>query len=149
MRQSKTVGVRVLLTATVCFLNVASAFAGGLVAGAAAVDITNREVLIVNDPLYAKALVIKNNAVSLVLITVDAVAVAEIGSIKNDYVANVRTRLKKDLGIEPAGVVVNASHCHGVVCDDVEDRTVEAVKKAVAALEPVAVGAGVGFENRV
>ena len=118
-------------------------------AGAAKVDITNREVGLVNDPLFVKALVIGNETTRAVIITVDAVAVAEIGSIRNDYVGNVRARLQKELKVVPANVMFNASHCHGVPCRDVEERTVQAVKEAWSKVVPVTVGAGTGFENRV
>ncbi|MBI4623991.1 MAG: hypothetical protein HY736_12345 [Verrucomicrobia bacterium] len=112
-------------------------------------DITNRNVPLVNDPLFVKALVVGNETTRAVIVTVDAVAVAEIGTIKNDYVANVRAQLKKDLKLEPANILFNASHCHGVVCADVEQRTVAAVKEAWGNLVPVTVGAGSGRENRV
>ena len=107
-----------------------AAEAATLRAGAAKVDITNREAGPVNDPLYVKALVLKSGETTAVLITVDAVAIGEIGHIKNDYLPNVRGRLEKELGIPPTNVLVNASHCHGVVCADVEERTVQAVKAA-------------------
>ena len=71
----------------------------GLKAGAAKVDITNREAGPVNDPLYVKALVIDDGAMAVVIITVDAVAIAEIGSIKNDYLAKVRSQLQKELNL--------------------------------------------------
>jgi hypothetical protein len=84
-----------------------------------------------------------------VIITVDAVAIGEIGYIGNDYLGNVRARIEKDLKIAPESVMVNASHCHGIVCSDVDDKTVEAVKKAAENLVPVRVGIGVGHENRI
>src|SRR5207248_10751025 len=43
----------------------------------------------------------------------------------------------------------NASHCHGVVCADVDEKTFDAVKTAAANMVPVKVGVGVGSENRV
>lgn len=122
---------------------------GGLRAGVAKVDITNKEAGPVNDPLYAKALVIEDGATTAVFITVDAVAIAEIGTIKNDFLANVRAQLQKDLQIPPLNVLVNASHCHGIVCADVEQRTVEAVKAAKSKMVPVTVGVGSGFEDRI
>jgi hypothetical protein len=128
---------------------VAAHAAGQLQAGAAKVDITNREAGPVNDPLYAKALVLKDDDATWVLITVDAVAVGEIGHIKNDYLPNVRAQLEKDLGIKPASVMINASHCHGVVCGDVEQRTVQAVKAAWANVVPVRAGCGTGHEDRI
>jgi hypothetical protein len=123
--------------------------AGQLRAGVAKVEITNKKVLPLNDPLYVKALVLKSDAATVVLVTLDAVAVGEIGYIGNDYLGKVRARLQKELKIAPESVVVNASHCHGVVCADVDDKTVEAVKAATENMVPVTVGVGVGHETRV
>ncbi len=123
--------------------------AGQLRAGVAKVEITNKKVLPLNDPLYVKALVLKSDTTTVVLVTLDAVAVGEIGYIGNDYLGKVRARLQKELNIAPESVVVNASHCHGIVCADVDDKTVDAVKAATANLVPVTVGVGVGHEDRV
>jgi hypothetical protein len=123
--------------------------AAGLSAGAAKVDITNRDAGPVNDPLFAKALVLKDDSTTMVIVTVDAVAIAGIGPIKAEYLANVRAQLQKDPGIPPEHVVINASHCHGVVCADVEQRTVRAVREAWKNVVPVTVGAGRGREDRI
>ena len=123
--------------------------AGELRAGVAKVEITNKNVLPLNDPLYVKALVLRSGETTAVLVTLDAVAVGEIGYIGNDYLGKVRARLQKDPGLPPTGVIVNASHCHGHVCNDVDEKTVEAVKAAAANLVPVKVGVGVGRETRV
>lgn len=123
--------------------------ASQLTAGAAKVDITHVEAGPVNDPLFVKALVIKDDQTTMVIITVDAVAIENIGYIKNDYLAKVRARLEKEFGIKPANVLVNASHCHGVVCADVDQRTVQAVKEAVENMVPVRVGVGIGREDRI
>ncbi len=123
--------------------------AGRLLAGVAKVDITNRKIIPANDPLYVKALVLQNGPTTAVIVTVDAVAIGEIGTIGNDYLGKVRARLEKELKIAPAHVIVNASHCHGNVCADVDDKTVEAVKLAVRNMVPVTVGVGVGQENRI
>ncbi len=123
--------------------------AAELRAGAAKIDITNREAGPVNDTLNAKALVLDDGSGPVVLITVDAVAIGEIGPIGNSYLPDVRKQLKAELGISPERVVVNASHCHGIVCADVAARTVEVVKQAAKRLEKVKVGAGTGFENRI
>jgi len=120
-----------------------------LSAGVAKVDITNTEAGPINDPLFVKALVIRDAKTTAAIITVDAVAIANIGHIRNEYLANVRAALKRDLGIEPRNVVINASHCHGVVCADVEQRTIQAVKAAMKTLVPVRAGAGTGHEDRV
>jgi hypothetical protein len=126
-----------------------TAQAAQLLAGVAKVEITDREAGPVNDPLYVKALVVKSQATTAVLITVDAVALGEIGRIKNDYVPKVRARLETELGIPPASVLINASHCHGVVCADVDERTIQAVKAAAQEMVPVKIGAGVGHEDRI
>lgn len=118
-------------------------------AGVAKVDITNREAGPVNDPLYAKALVISTDSTTMVLVSIDAVAVGEIGHIKNDYLPTVRTKMETELGIPSNHLVINASHCHGVVCDDVADRTVEAIRKAASQLVEVQIGSGVGTEDRI
>ncbi|MEX0978700.1 MAG: hypothetical protein WDZ48_07605, partial [Pirellulales bacterium] len=123
--------------------------AAELRAGAAKVDITNRQAGPVNDPLYAKALMLSDGATTVAIVTVDAVAIGEIGYIGNDYLPKVRARLEKELGIKPVNVLANASHCHGIVCTDVAERTVQAVKQAAANLVPVTVGAGTGHENRI
>ncbi len=118
-------------------------------AGAAKVDITHTDAGPVNDPLYAKALVLMSDATTAVIVTVDAVAIAEIGSIRSDYLTNVRSKLHAELGIEPTSVLINASHCHGRVCADVEQRTVQAVREAWHNLVPVEVGTGAGHEDRI
>ncbi|NKB71741.1 MAG: hypothetical protein GKR89_32095 [Candidatus Latescibacteria bacterium] len=122
---------------------------GQLLAGAAKVEITDETGEAANDPLYAKALVVRAGDSTAVIATVDAVAIAEIGSIGNDYLANVRAQLRRDLGLQAGQILINASHCHGRVCTDIEQRTVEAVKKAYAAMVPVRVGVGRGHEDRI
>ena len=123
--------------------------APGLRAGVATVDITNTDAGPVNDPLYAKALAVSDGAVTVVLATVDAVAIAEIGSIRNEFLANVRAQLQVEPGLEPEHIVINASHCHGSVCSDVEQRIVRVVKEACQNMVPVTAGAGVGHEDRI
>lgn len=130
-------------------LPASTASGAGLLAGAAKVDITDTDAGPVNDPLYVKALVLKHDQTTVVIATVDAVAIAEIGSIRNDYLANVRAQVQKELAIEPKHVIINASHCHGRVCADVAQRTVQAITAAAQNLVPVRIGAGVGHEDRV
>ena len=127
----------------------ARAQAEPLVAGAAKVDITDREAGPVNDPLYARALVIKSDKTLVAIVTVDAVAIGEIGYIKNDYLPKVRARLEQELGINPRNFLVNASHCHGIVRADAHDLTVKAVTLAMQNMVPVKVGAGRGREDRI
>src|SRR5690606_6950605 len=66
-----------------------------LLAGAAKVDITDYDAGPVNDPLFAKAVAVKSGTEMIVFVSVDAVAIGEIGRIKNDYLPTVRSRLEK------------------------------------------------------
>lgn len=118
-------------------------------AGIARIDITNYAAGEPNDPLYAKALVLQDSATTIVLVTVDAVATEEIGSVPNCYLECVRSRLYGDLSIPRESVIISASHCHGSVCEDIEDRTVQVVKEAWERTVPVKAGTGVGFENTI
>ena len=135
------------LLSTLILSNVS--FAQAIRAGVAKVDITKHEAGPVNDPLFAKALVIADDRKTIVLVSVDAVAIGEIGYIKNDYLPAVRKQLESDLGIPANHLVVNASHCHGIVCDDVAERTLEAIRKAKSSMVPVRIGTGLGTEDRI
>jgi hypothetical protein len=147
-RRSRALAITGFLMAS-SWLMADVARAAQLQAGAAKVDITNRDAVPVNDPLWVKALVIKSDSTTAVIVTVDAVAIGQIGHIKNDYLGNVRSRIEKELGIKPTNVMVNASHCHGVVCSDVDERTFKAVRQATQNLVPVQVGVGTGHEDRI
>lgn len=142
-------GLILALSALVPPVATGEAVAAQLLAGVAKGDITNREAGPVNDPLYVKALVLKSGDTMAAIVTVDAVALGEIGHISNDYLGTVRSQIEKDLRISPANVVINASHCHGVVCSDVDRRTIEAVKEASRNMVPVKIGAGTGHEDRI
>ena len=127
----------------------AAVHAAELMAGVAKIDITNVDAGPVNDRLYARVLVVKSDTTTAVIISVDAVAIGEIGHIKNDYLGKVRAQIERDLHIKPSNVLINASHCHGVVCADVDLRTIRAVKEAHQNLVPVRVGVGTGHEDRI
>ena len=123
--------------------------AAALQAGVAKVDITDYDAGPVNDPSFVKALVFRDGAKQVVIITVDAVAIGGIGRITDDYLGKVRDQLKADPGIEPGNVFVNASHCHSIVRKDTAALTVQAVREAAKRLVPVKVGAGRGREDRI
>ena len=125
------------------------AISRNFLAGVAKVVITDPETGPANDPLYVKALVLRSGDEIAVIVTVDAVAIAEIGSIRNDFLSNVRSQLNRELNLDPSHILINASHCHGRVCADVEARTVQAVKEAWQNMVPVSVGAGTGYEDRI
>lgn len=120
----------------------------GLRAGVAKRDITDRSGP-VNDPLYVKVVALQSDSAQLILISVDAVAIGEIGPIPNSYLPKVRERLKAELKVEPASVLVNASHCHGLVVKDLDQPTVEAVREALANMVPVRLGVGSGHEDTI
>lgn len=120
-----------------------------LLAGVAKVDITSPDAGPVHGRLYAKALVLKHDITTAVIVTIDAVAIGEIGAIKNDFLPKVRARIESEFQIKPANTFFNASHCHGIVCRDVDDKTFQAVKLAAQNLVPVHVGVGTSHEDRV
>ncbi len=120
-----------------------------LMAGAAKVDITNDVAGPAHGRLHARALVLQRGDVSAVVVTLDVVAVGEIGHVKNDFLPAVRGAISKDPGLAPERLIVNASHCHGTPCSDVIERTVKAIRQAASKLEPVTAGVGSGHEDRI
>jgi hypothetical protein len=116
--------------------------------GVGRMDITNYQVF-TNDPLYVKALALDDGTTRMIIITLDVVAIEEIGPIKNGYLEKVRSQIQKELNIKPSNILINVSHCHGVVRADVAELTVQVVKQAYSNMVPVNVGVGSGFENRV
>ena len=138
-----------LLAASILLAWTNAADAAQLMAGVAKVDITDRQAGPVNDPLYVKALRREGRS-------------HDCGDYHRrcrrywrDWIYRQRLstkrslRIAKELNIKPTNVLVNASHCHGVVCADVDERTFQAVKEASENMVPVRVGAGVGHENRI
>ncbi len=141
--------VSCLLALLVGALIVPEGHAEQLRAGAAKIDISRVEDGPLESPLFAKALVIKSDATTVVLVTLDVVSFGEIGYIPNDFIQKVRSRAQKELGLKPEHIMFNASHCHGAPSKDVEARTFQVIKQAAAKLVPVRVGVGVGREDRV
>ena len=134
-----------------CLAVVATALpaAAGIRAGAAKIDITKAPAGPVDSRLFAKALVIKNDETTVALITLDVVSFGKIGAIGDDFIPEIRSRAAEQLGLNPSHILFNASHCHGVPCRDVKERTFEALKRAAAKLEPVHIAAGTGREERI
>jgi len=118
-------------------------------AGAAKVDITHPNSALVESPLYSRALVIKSESTTVVLVAMDVVSLGQIGNIKDDFLGNVRAKIKADLGINPANIMINTSHCHGTPSPDSEALTVQAIQQAFENLERVTIGAGKGHEDRI
>lgn len=118
-------------------------------AGAARVDITRKDAGPVEGRLHARALVLSDGSTKVAIVTLDVVAIGEIGYVDNSFLSTVRARVQKELQIPAGHVIVNASHCHGVPCRDVAERTVSVIATAAARLVPVRVGVGVGHEDRI
>ena len=138
-----------LLFSVLTFLIISADAQAKIKAGVAKMDITDRSAGLVNDPLYVKALVLDNGLTKMVIITLDVVALEEIGPIKAGYLAKVRSQIQKELNIQASNILINASHCHGIVRADTDSLTVIAVKEAMKNLVPVNVGSGRGYENRI
>ncbi len=113
----------------------------------------------IDDPLYARALVLDDGVQKVVLVTMDVCAVGArtvsqyiLYDSPDDFIPNLRKRVENDLGIPGCNVSVSASHTHPpgrLLCDGDEqiDRTVKAIKQALKNMVPVKVGAGAGCEN--
>jgi hypothetical protein len=134
-----------MIIVTVGLLQVNPANAAQLKAGVAKVNITNLEVGgLVKDSVYARALVLDNGSTKIVIIAVD------IGAV-GPFLDSVRLKLKKDLNINPANILINASQLHTAraACPDIDRRIVRAVKEAWQNRVPVNIGTGVGYEDRI
>lgn len=140
--------IRILVIACACLLATRS-LQGQLLVGTARVDITDHKAGAVNDPSFAKALVLRHGKGSAVVVTLDAVAVGGIGRVGNGFMKTVRTALEQELGVSEASVFVNASHCHGIVRGDLEPLVIQAVKDAWRDAVPARVGSGSARETRI
>lgn len=126
-----------------------------LKAGVAKSEITtDAKGVRVNDPLFAKALVLDDGKTRLAIIAMDAVAIGGIGDIKDDFLPQLRDRIEKELGIPGRNVLVNASHTHPpgpLLCSSDEQvaRTFDAVRRAAQSMISVKTGSGVGHEDRI
>lgn len=118
-------------------------------AGSAKVDITHETAAPIHDRLHARVVVLRHEELTLALIGLDVVAIGGIGPIPADFLTTLRDTLRSELGIAPQHVLVNASHCHGITCADVTQRTLQAVRTALDNLEPVRVGVSTGHEDRI
>ncbi len=88
---------------------VSPARAASLSAGVAARSITSdTPTATVNDPLYAKALVVDDGRTKIAIISLD------LGGASASLVSEIRRRLRQELGIDESGVLVGASHNHHV-----------------------------------
>ncbi|MCX6993748.1 MAG: hypothetical protein NT011_11495 [Kiritimatiellaeota bacterium] len=135
---------------------------GGLRAGVAKSDITTRaKGSVINDPLYAKALVLDDGTTRVAIIATDTTAIGGrrisqgiLYDVGEEFLPKLRGRIQKELNIPGGNVLVNASHTHPpgrMLCDDAEqvDRAFDAVSRAVRNLTEVRIGTGAGHEDRI
>lgn len=125
-----------------CDISVAS-----IRAGVSKINITkDNPTELVNDPLYAKALVLDDGKTKIVIITMDII------EISFTSLQEIRTRVQKELKINGDRVIINVSHNHWVndqLSEDYLDRTFKAVKEASQNMVPARIGAGAGIEKRI
>ncbi len=107
----------------------------------------NRPAKGVNDPQWTRAIALRNNGVTVVLVTLDA-----IGVYHNDFIA-IRKAVNTALDIDH--IIFSCTHSHEVpdtmaiwsgpvpvlnyetsYMESIQRKTVEAIEEAVAALEP-------------
>jgi neutral ceramidase len=160
---------RTLLAATLLAAGPAMAAPTPFEAGAAKVDITPKDLSGfwtvwatrysgVHDPIYARAVVVEDGGTQAALVSTDLV---EFGDT-----ATLRQRIARELHIPADHIMISASHDHGApragpitagtssgqgrpfsppaYIGFVDDKVVEAVRKAQAALQPASVGVGRG-----
>ncbi len=117
--------------------------------GTAKVEITDRKAGPVNDPSFAKVLALRKGDTTILLITLDAVAIGEIGRIPNSFLSSLRHRIETEFQVSPKHVIVTASHCHATVQSDLLTPVLDAVRTAVGHLSPVKAGMALAQENRI
>lgn len=132
-----------------------------LYAGVAKSDITTSDRTDVNDPLYAKALVLDDGNTRTATISMDTTAIGgrRIGAgmlddVGEDFLPSLRHRVENELTIPGCNVMVSATHTHPagrLLCDDAQqvERVFDAVSRAAASMVPVKVGCGKGYEDRI
>jgi hypothetical protein len=126
-----------------------SILAAPLECGTAKVEITDRRAGPVNDPAFAKALILRRERTTTVLVTLDAVAIGKIGRVPENFLRELREKLRADFNIEPTNVLVTASHCHAVVKPDLLTPVLAAIRDAISQMVPSRAGAGVAYETRI
>lgn len=154
---------REIMAGTACPRRRGSARASGsLRAGVAKSNITtNAKGIMINDPLYAKALVLDDGRTKVAIIAMDTTAIGGrrisqriLDDVGEEFLPKLRSRIQKELKIPGCNVLVNASHTHPpgrLLCDDDDqiNRTFDAVSRALQNMTEVKVGWGRGYEDRI
>jgi len=135
---------------------------GSLRAGVAKSNITtDAKGVVINDPLYAKALVLDDGKTRVAIIAMDVTAIGGrritqgmLGDVGEDFLPKLRSRIQKELKIPDCNVLVNASHTHPpgrLLCNDADQvaRTFDAVSRALQNMTEVKIGWGCGYEDRI
>jgi hypothetical protein len=137
----------VFISALTIFIFTIETNAAPLRAGVSKISITkDKPTGLINDTLYAKALLLDDGKTKAVVITMD------ILNISFKDLNEIRTRIQNDLKINGNNVMINVSHNHWVndqLAEDYVPRTVKAVKEASLKMVPVKVGEGTGIEKRI
>ena len=144
MKRSIIIAVLVTLIVSIDFCSI---HAASIRAGVVRVNITkDKPTALVNDPLYAKVLVLDDGTTKAVIITIDIVV------IEDSLIWEIRNRIQNELKIDGNNVLMNASHNHHVndqLAEDYLTRIVNAVGTASQSMVQVKIGAGIGNENRI
>ena len=141
-----------VLTFVSLVIGAGSVTAAQLKADVAKVNITRDNVGgLINDSLYARALVLQNGSEGVVIISLDTRAIAEKGGVGDDFTERLRNRIQQQLKINGNNVMVTATGVSGekYIRPDIEDLVFNAVRSAFQKMIPVTIGAGTGFENRI
>jgi hypothetical protein len=139
----------VLLFLTLSLTNYFSSSMNGasLRAGVSKINITkDKPSELVNDPLYARVLVLDDGKTKIVVISMDIIDVSLTS------LSEIRAEIQDQLKIDGNNVMINASHNHwenDQVAEDYVERTFKAVKEASQNMVSVKVGTGAGIEKRI
>lgn len=118
-------------------------------AGVSKIEITTDKSE-VNDPLYAKVIVLKSKSDIIALISMDYVSLGGgISEIDDDFFDDLRNELVSE-GISCLVCGVTHTHTSFPMCcpqNEVKSRIITAVKQAVAGMVPVTVGTSTGKNN--
>ncbi|MBU0715868.1 MAG: hypothetical protein KJ964_10980 [Verrucomicrobia bacterium] len=117
--------------------------------------------LIVDDPLFARVLVLDDGSEKVVWITMDVTAIGArtisqniLSDSADNFMPDLRKQIEKEFNIPGCNVCVSASHTHQaprLLCDDAAqiNRILEAIKSALQNMAPVVIGVGSGYENTI
>lgn len=115
----------------------------------------------IDDPLFARVLVLDDGSGKVVWITMDVTAIGArtisqdiLSDSADNFMPDLRKQIEKEFNIPGCNVCVSASHTHQaprMLCDDAAqiNKIMEAIKDALQNMLPVTIGAGSGCENTI